>query len=160
VTSGPPGGSTRAAPANSASVASHGAMWIMLMHTIASAASTGHGAVTSSASGGRRLGSAASSRHAAMLARGVGVGVGRLPGQRRHAGGEVHRVLAGAAGDLQHQAAAGQDLVEDLEDRVAVAQRRGGRPLHGPIVAEKVRGRCRSGTPAVRFVGEPARRPR
>jgi hypothetical protein len=49
-------------------------MWIMLMHTIASARSIGHGAVTSSASGAARFGSPASARHASMLARAVGSG--------------------------------------------------------------------------------------
>ena len=67
------GGSVRAAPANRPSVASHGEMWIMFAQNTASAAATGHaGAVTSSASGARRLGSAASSRHAAMLASAAG----------------------------------------------------------------------------------------
>src|SRR5450755_1820710 len=47
-------------------------MWIMLMQTIASACSVGHGRVTSSASGAARFARPASSRWAAMLASAVG----------------------------------------------------------------------------------------
>jgi hypothetical protein len=49
-------------------------MWIMLIHTTASARSTGHGASTSSGSGARRLARPASSRQAVMLARESGSG--------------------------------------------------------------------------------------
>ena len=58
---------------------------------------------------------------------GCGVGVGRLPDQRgwqarRHEGG----MLAAAGSDLEEESPARQDVLQDRQDRLAIAQGRGG----------------------------------
>ena len=55
----------------------------------------------------------------------VGVAIRRLPREFGQTGREVHGVLAGAAGDLEHPAARRQDPAQDGQDRVAVAGDRG-----------------------------------
>src|SRR6266702_4879402 len=66
----PPGPSSRPAPPISACADAHGEIWIMLMQTIAAAASMPHDASrTSSASGGRTLASPLCAVHAAIDAR-------------------------------------------------------------------------------------------
>ena len=54
--------------------------------------------------------------------------VAALPCQPRHRGGEMHRVLAGAAADLQHAARGAQVALQHFQDRplVALARRREG----------------------------------
>ena len=68
-------GRRRAAPAINAVVAAHGAMWIMLMHTTASAVSTGQGCrQTSRSSGARTLDTPVCAIQARMEARSSGSG--------------------------------------------------------------------------------------
>ena len=52
--------------------------------------------------------------------------VAALPAQPRHRRGEVHRVLAGAAADLQHLARVREVLAQHRQDRLAVALAGGG----------------------------------
>ena len=69
VTRTPPAGRILPAPAINASVASHGEMWITLMHTTASAADTGQGRfVTSMARGGFTFDRLPAAAHASMEA--------------------------------------------------------------------------------------------
>ena len=55
----------------------------------------------------------------------VGIDVGRLPGEVRQVRGEIGRMLAGAARDLQHGPCGRQDPAQHGEDRIAVARDRG-----------------------------------
>jgi hypothetical protein len=51
----------------------------------------------------------------------LGRGIGGLPLQAGQGGGVVDGMLAGAGGDLQHEAAIGQTGFQHRKDRVAVA---------------------------------------
>ena len=51
-----------------------------------------------------------------------GVGVARQPAQRGEVAGKMHRMLTGAAANLQHQACGRQHALQHGEDRVAVAR--------------------------------------
>ena len=81
---------------------------------------------TSSASGALRFASPSCARHAAIDARACGVRIARLPDDARQRRGAMHGVLAGAARDLQHDAACRQHAREHGEDGIAIA-RGGGR---------------------------------
>ena len=63
----------------------------------------------------------------------------RLPDEARHREREVDRVLAGAAADLEHVRAAGERLLEDLEDRSLVAFAGFGVRKHGRYCAPRRR---------------------
>ena len=73
---------------------------------------------------------------ASMLARASGIRIARLEGQAGQGCGEVRRVLAGAAGHLQHHAARGQVPPQRGEDGVAVSGRGRG------VAARIARHRC------------------
>ena len=114
-------------PAIKPSAAAHGAMWIMLIETTASARVTGQtGAVASSSSGGSRFGESGRGRMRRDAGAGLRVGIGRLPDEMGQGGGEMDGVLAAAAGDLQHGSRRGQHVPQYRQDRIAVA-RHGGR---------------------------------
>jgi hypothetical protein len=84
------------------------------------------------------LGSAASSSHIRIPAQ-ILVAFGALPGQVRQRGGEVDRVLAGAAADLQHARPVGEAFAQHREDRLAVAIAGGSVGLlHGAALAGKL----------------------
>ena len=102
-------------------MAGHRAMWIMLMHTTASAVSAGQGCQADiQVQWGTSVG------HARLCDPGpdggaqLRVGITRLPRQVRHLLGEVDDVLARAAGDLQHQPARGQNALQHRQDRPLV----------------------------------------
>ncbi len=125
---GLPAASRRAAPAISPSAAVHGAMWIMLIDTTASARvdrpdrAPRHpvrAAEAGSATGPRRMGRDAAPR--------LRVGIGRLPDDMGQGGGEMDGVLAAAAGDFQHGSRRRQHLPQYRQDRIAVARDRGRR---------------------------------
>ena len=54
----------------------------------------------------------------------LGIQVAGLPAPRRQPGREIVRMFAGAAGDLKDQTMRRKHAFEDVEDCVAVAQRR------------------------------------
>ena len=103
------------------------------MQMTASARSTGQtGEVTSSSSGGmqvRKLRRDAPGRNAAKRG---GIAIGRLPRDARKRSGEMHAVLAGAAGNFEHDTPRRQDAAQHRQDRIAVARdrRRGLRAAH------------------------------
>ncbi len=99
----------------------------MLTQRMASAFSTGQGVcVASSASGARRLGRPVAATQAATLSPRSLVAVGGLEDEARQMGREMHGVLAGAAGDLQHEPFRRQLLAQALENRPAIARGGGG----------------------------------
>ena len=55
-------------------------------------------------------------------ATGLGVGVGRLPGEVGQGGGKMNCVLAAPAGDFQHGSGRRQHLPQYRQDRIAVAR--------------------------------------
>jgi hypothetical protein len=88
---------------------------VLALNTASYGASVGHRAwLTSSRSGGGVLGSGMVLDH-----------VRALPDQVRQVRGEVHRVLAGAAADLEDAAAVREHGAQHRQDRVAVALRTG-----------------------------------
>jgi hypothetical protein len=56
---------------------------------------------------------------------GTRIRVGRLPLQVRQGGGVIDGMFAGAGRDFQHDAALRQSGLQHLQDRIAVARRRG-----------------------------------
>ena len=113
----------RRGAAHEPAVAAHGAMWIMLMHTTASArGDRPRSAAASSAKRGHECSTIRIAAHASMLARACGsgsLGWNRRPGDAR----DVQDVLARSAGDLQHETALGSSP-QHGPDRLAVASRR------------------------------------
>jgi hypothetical protein len=55
---------------------------------------------------------------------GLLVRIGRLPNEMSQGGGEMHCVLAGSAGELQHGSAFGSTSRNTGEDRIAITRRR------------------------------------
>ena len=100
-------------------------MWIMLIETTASARVSGQtGAEASSSSGGSRFGEFRRGRVRGNAGAGLLVRIGRLPNEMSQSAGEMHCVLAGSAGELQHGSGLRQHVTQYSEDRIAITRRR------------------------------------
>ena len=83
------------------------------------------GAEASSSSGGEQVREGGLRRMGRDAAAGLGVGIGRLPGEMGQGSGEMDRVLARPAGNFQHGSGRRQHVPQYRQDRIAVARDRG-----------------------------------